>query len=202
VLTQSISVNASRFVAFWLLMLFAARAAAVDADKRITQYAHTAWRTRDGFFSGSPRAITQTTDGYIWIATQSELFQFDGVRLMKWTPSGGGPFPSSKINALLGSSDGSLWIATDSGLAQWKNQQLTVISGSQARISWIIERANGEVWFSRIPLSDQSGGVCRVFGQQAQCYGPRDGIPLKSAAVLSEDRSGYLWFGDQSKVVQ
>jgi signal transduction histidine kinase/ligand-binding sensor domain-containing protein len=202
VLTQSISVNASRFVVFWLLMLFAAHAAAVDADKRITQYAHMAWRTRDGFFSGSPRAITQTTDGYIWIATQSELFQFDGVRLMKWTPSGGGQFPSSKINALLGSSDGSLWIATDSGLAQWKNQQLTVISGSQARISWIIERANREVWFSRIPLSDQSGGVCRVSGQQAQCFGPHDGIPVKSAAVLSEDRSGYLWFGDQSKVVQ
>ena len=99
-LTQSISVNASRFVAFWLLMLFAAHAAAVDADERITQYAHMAWRTRDGFFSGSPRAITQTKDGYIWIATQSELFQFDGVRLMKWTPSGGVQFPSSRINTL------------------------------------------------------------------------------------------------------
>jgi signal transduction histidine kinase/ligand-binding sensor domain-containing protein len=183
-------------------MLFAVHTAAVDADKRITQYAHIAWRTRDGFFSGSPRAITQTTDGYIWIATQSELFQFDGVRLMKWTPSAGGQFPSSKINALLGSSDGSLWIGTDSGVAQWKNQQLTMISGSQARITSIIERASGEIWFSSIPLSDQTGGICRVSGQQAQCFGPRDGIPLKSAAVLSEDRSGSLWFGDQSKVVQ
>jgi signal transduction histidine kinase/ligand-binding sensor domain-containing protein len=196
-------VNASRFVAFGLLMLFAAHAAGVDADKRMTQYAHMAWRTRDGFFSGSPRAITQTTDGYIWIATQSELFQFDGVRLMKWTPSGGGQFPSSKINALLGSSDGSLWIGTDSGLAQWKNQQLTMISGSQGRIgSSIIEKANGEVWFSRMPFPDQTGGVCRVSSRQAQCFGPRDGIPVKSAFGVSEDRSGYLWFGDQSKVFQ
>lgn len=184
-------------------MLFAAHAAAVDADKRITQYAHMAWRTRDGFFSASPRAITQTKDGYIWIATQSELFQFDGVHLVKWTPSGSGQFPSSKINALLGSSDGSLWIGTDSGLAQWKNQQLTMISGSQGRIGFsIIERANGEVWFAHGPLSDQNGGVCRVSGQQAQCFGPRDGIPVTSAAVLGEDPSGNLWFGDERKAVQ
>src|SRR5215469_16188390 len=197
------SMNAARVLSFWFLIFFSACAFAIDPYKTITQYAHTAWRTQDGFFSGSPRAITQTKDGYIWIATQSELFQFDGVRLMKWTPSGGGHFPSSKINALLSSSDGSLWIGTDSGLAQWKNQQLTMISGSQGRIgSSIIERANGEVWFSRMPFPDQGGGVCRVSGQQAQCFGPRDGIPVKSAFGLGEDLSGYLWFGDQSKVVQ
>ncbi len=201
-ITKTMSMNAERVLSFWFLIFFPAYAFAVDPYKTITQYAHTAWRTQDGFFAGTPRAITQTADGYIWIATRNELFQFDGVRLVKWTPYRGGQFPSSKINSLLGSCDGSLWIATDSGLAQWKNQELTMISGSQARISWIIERANGEVWFSRIPLSDQSGGVCRVSGQQAQCFGPRAGIPVKSAAVLSEDRSGSLWFGDQSKVVQ
>src|SRR5215469_13310338 len=203
-ITERINVNRSRLCLFCALSLFVAQAvSAVDANERITQYSHSAWRIQEGFFSGSPRAITQTTDGYIWIATQSEMFQFDGVRLMKWTPSGGGQFPSSRINALLGSSDGSLWIGTDSGVAQWKNQHLTVISGSQSRITSIIERANGEVWFSNIPLSDQTGGVCRVSGQQAQCFGPRDGIPVKLGSdALGEDRSGYLWFGDPSKVVQ
>src|SRR5215472_14964964 len=197
------SMNAARVLSFWFLIFFSAHAFAVDPYKAITQYAHTAWRTQDGFFSSSPRAITQTKDGYIWIASQSELFRFDGVRLMKWAPSGGGQFPSSKINALLGSSDGSLWIGTDSGLAQWKNQQLTMISGSQGRVGFsIIERANGEVWFSHGPLSDQNGGVCRVSGQQAQCFGPRDGIPVTSTGVLGEDPSGNLWFGDESKAVQ
>src|SRR5215813_5777765 len=113
------------------------------------------------------------------------------------------PIPLIENQRTVGSSDGSLWIGTDSGVAQWKNQQLTMISGSQARITSIIERANGEIWFSSIPLSDQTGGVCRVSGQQAQCFGPRDGIPVKAGlGGLGEDRSGYLWFGDQSKVVQ
>jgi len=108
VLTKTMSMNGARLLSLWFLIFFSAYVFAVDPYKAITQYAHTAWRTQDGFFSGSPRAITQTKDGYIWIASQSELFRFDGVRLMKWAPSGGGQFPSSKINPLLDSSDGSL----------------------------------------------------------------------------------------------
>ena len=62
---------------------------AVDPNKRITQYAHTAWRLQDGLFSGAPHAITQTRDGYLWIGTQNELLRFDGVRLSKWDPPAG-----------------------------------------------------------------------------------------------------------------
>ena len=55
---------------------------ALDADRRISQYAHTAWRTQDGAFSGTPNAIMQTADGYIWIGTQAGLVRFDGVRFV------------------------------------------------------------------------------------------------------------------------
>lgn len=41
----------------------------LDQDRRISQYAHTAWRVRDGAFAGTPDAITRTTDGYVWIGT-------------------------------------------------------------------------------------------------------------------------------------
>ncbi len=109
-LTKTMSMNAERLLSFWFLIFFSAYAFAVDPHKTITQYAHTAWRTQDGFFTGTPRAITQTADGYIWIATRNDLFQFDGVRLVKWAPPAGSQLPSSRINSLLGSSDGSLWI--------------------------------------------------------------------------------------------
>jgi hypothetical protein len=92
-------------LSFWFVIFFSAHAFAVDPYKTITQYAHTAWRTQDGFFAGTPCAITQTADGYIWIATRNDLFQFDGVRLIKWAPPVGSQLPSSRINSLLGSSD-------------------------------------------------------------------------------------------------
>ena len=49
-----------------LLLLVPAPAIAVDPDRHISQYGHTAWRVFDGAI---PRAagITQTTDGYIWL---------------------------------------------------------------------------------------------------------------------------------------
>ncbi|HVO60669.1 MAG TPA: two-component regulator propeller domain-containing protein [Terriglobales bacterium] len=194
--------NAARVLSFWFLIFFSAHAFAVDPSKAITQYAHTAWRTQDGFFTGTPRAITQTADGYIWIVTPNDLFQFDGVRFIKWVPPTGIQLPSSRINSLLGSSDGSLWIGTDSGLAHFSHGQLSITTNSQARVTSIIERANGEIWFSRIQHFQQAGPVCRVSDDRAQCFGQPEGIPLSSAAVLAEDRSGNLWFGDQSTAVR
>src|ERR1700758_1569527 len=43
---------------------------ALDPTSHISQYGHSIWRVQDGYFGGTPTAITQTTDGYIWIRTQ------------------------------------------------------------------------------------------------------------------------------------
>jgi ligand-binding sensor domain-containing protein len=57
---------------FFLLFVLAATAWAVDPSKQMTQYAQTAWRMQDGFLNGEPSAIAQTTDGYLWIGTQTD----------------------------------------------------------------------------------------------------------------------------------
>jgi signal transduction histidine kinase/ligand-binding sensor domain-containing protein len=206
VLTNSITVNASRFLSFWLLLLLfaASPVSALDPSKPITQYAHTAWRLQDGFFGTAPRAITQTADGYIWIGTQNELFQFDGIRFVKWTPPAGSQFTPLRINVLLGSSDGSLWIGTDSGLARWKDRKLITEMGSTGRVTSIIQRRNGEIWFSRILYHDYdaTGPVCRVDGAQSQCFAQAEGIPVRDANSLVEDPAGNLWFGNPSTVVR
>src|SRR5712671_4054567 len=79
-----------------LVCLFAAISAwAVDPSRYITQYAHTAWRIQDGVINGMPNTISQTTDGYVWIGTESGLVRFDGVRFVPWTPPDGKHLPSS-----------------------------------------------------------------------------------------------------------
>ena len=115
-----------RFLPLCFLLLFAARSVwAVDPRNRISQYAHTAWRIQDGVFSGSPYAVTQTTDGYLWIGTQAGLVRFDGVRFVPWTSPDGKHLPSSNITSLLGARDGSLWIGMDGGLSHWDKGLLT-----------------------------------------------------------------------------
>src|SRR5215471_2924991 len=82
---------------------------ALDPHKRISQYAHSAWRIQDGVFNGTPNAITQTSDGYIWIGTLAGLIRFDGVRFVPWLPPPGKQPLSTRVFALYGASDRSLW---------------------------------------------------------------------------------------------
>jgi len=54
---------------------------ALDPSLDFSQYAHTAWKTREGFSKGNMLSIAQTPDGYLWISTElGTLLRFDGVR--------------------------------------------------------------------------------------------------------------------------
>ena len=79
--------NSSLSRGVFFLFVLSATAWAVDPNKQMTQYAHTAWRMQDGFLNGVPNAIAQTTDGYLWIGTQTGLMRFDGVRFVQWKPT-------------------------------------------------------------------------------------------------------------------
>jgi len=126
-------------------------ASALDPSRRISQYAHSAWRTQDGAFPGTPNAITQTADGYIWIGTSAGLVRFDGVRFAPWEPGKGKQLPSSVIYYLLGAKDGTLWIGTSAGLASWKNGELLNFTNAPGRIDFILEDHQGTIWAGRTP---------------------------------------------------
>src|SRR5271157_4578891 len=100
-----------------VMLACCACALALDPSLDISQYAHTAWKVRDGFAKGFLYSIAQTPDGYIWLGTEFGLLRFDGVRPVPWTPPGPARLPSSQVYRLLTARDGALWIGTDSGLA-------------------------------------------------------------------------------------
>jgi len=54
-------------------------ASAVDPSRAMSQYIHDHWGLEEGFPAGSVFAISQTTDGYLWIATEAGLVRFDGL---------------------------------------------------------------------------------------------------------------------------
>jgi ligand-binding sensor domain-containing protein len=132
-----------------LLLVLLPRALALDPDRRISQYAHTAWRVRDGAFAGAPSTITQTTDGYVWIGTLAGLLRFDGVRFVPFVPPAGQHLPNPAVMSLLGATDGSLWIGTASGLAQWKNGELFTFPETAGRVNSIYEDRDGTIWIAR-----------------------------------------------------
>lgn len=190
--------NISRSLPLCLLLLFVAAepVRALDPHKLITQYGHTAWRTRDGYVD-APAAITQTADGYIWIGTRNGLIRFDGVRFTPWIAPDGQALPSKSIGALLGARDGSLWIGTTGGLSQLKDGRLVDYAAQTGRagIAMIIEDEAGTVWFTRYRIADGKGPLCRMTDEGVQCYGKADGIPVTYGLGLAKDGAGAFWFG-------
>jgi PAS domain S-box-containing protein len=182
-----------------LLLVALPRALALDPDRRISQYAHTAWRVRDGAFAGAPSGITQTTDGYVWIGTHAGLLRFDGVRFVPFAPPAGQHLPNPAVISLLGATDGSLWIGTASGLAQWKNGELLTFPETAGRVNSIFEDRDGTIWIAR--SRTDAGGVCRVAVSVATCYTPKDGVP-PNANVLIKDNLGFFLIGHSTGVVR
>src|SRR6266536_6439230 len=74
---------------------------ALDPALDVSQYAHTAWKIREGFTKGFLNAIAQTPDGYLWLGTEFGLLRFDGVRNVPWQPPADQRLPTSQIFSLL-----------------------------------------------------------------------------------------------------
>ena len=52
---------------------------ALNPAVEVSQYAHTSWKSRDGF-PGSIHSIVQTPDGYLWLGMELGLLRYDGLR--------------------------------------------------------------------------------------------------------------------------
>jgi signal transduction histidine kinase/ligand-binding sensor domain-containing protein len=170
------------------VLLCARSAFAVDPSLDISQYAHTAWKVRDGFAKGAIFSIAQTTDGYLWLGTEFGLFRFDGVRAVAWQPPAGEQLPSDKIRRLLVAPDGTLWIATQKGLASVKDGKLTNYPEVAGQVPLpVLQSRDGTVWFG----ASQPGRLCAVEAGKVRCYG--DGSFGAFVTSLHEDHYGHLW---------
>jgi ligand-binding sensor domain-containing protein len=180
-------------VALGILLACCARVFALgDPSLDISQYAHTAWKVRDGFVGSEINSIAQTPDGYIWLATQFGLFRFDGVRNVPWQPPQDQHLPPGTIFSLLVDRGGTLWIGAK-GLASFKDGKLTHYPELDGHyIFKILEDHDGTIWASGV--TDPIGKLCAIRNGNIQCYGG-DGTLGLGALSLYEDSKGNLWAG-------
>ena len=168
-------------------------AIALNPSLDIGQYAHTAWKIRDGFPNGYVQALAQTPDGYLWLGTEFGLIRFDGLRHVSWQPPLGQRLPSNEIRGLLAGRDGSLWIGTRMGLARWGDGKLTVYAEFAGHdVYKILEGRDGTIWVGGIASS--KGSLCAIRSATVECHGT-DGSFGEAVVALYEDGARDLWFG-------
>ena len=184
-----------------LLALLAQCSGALAAEilGDLIQYPHTAWTADDGLH-GRVQSIAQTSDGYLWLATEIGLIRFDGVRFVPSGAGAGPPVPSGEIFSLLATRDGTLWIGTLNGLVGWHEGKVIEYPELAGKgIVSLLEDQTGTVW------AGGPGELCAIRQRTTQCspvegggdravlYGDRGNVVYS----LYEDKDRRLWAGTE-----
>lgn len=182
-----------------------------------------------GFFYGADRigttsvtAITQTSDGFLWVGTSRGLLRFDGYRFAR-APllSPGGPLPA-EVTTFCSDTLDRLWVGMDHGLAVYDRATasfayVTFPDELKPRVSRLSVRPDGAIL---VGTSGYSSFVVDVVTLEA--VATAEALPWEDVAFvdsepdvvppgLSEDlgdsrveasfsdRSGNLWLGLQRR---
>ena len=183
-----------------ILLACCSSAFALNPALDVSQYAHTAWRVREGFCKGRINSITQTPDGYLWLGTEFGVLRFDGVRAVPWQPPPDQPLPSNLILNLMGARDGTLWIGTDKGLVSWNGKKLTQYPEiAKQFVFHVLEDQDGVIWAGTLDVT--IGKLYSIHKGTVQRMG-EDGTFGNSIRDLYEDTRGILWVEGQNGLWQ
>ena len=80
------------------------------------QYHIDSWTTDDGLPQNTVQAITQTRDGYLWLATNDGLARFDGLKFKVFDSMSTPGFCCDRLTTLYEDRDGNLWIGSDDSI--------------------------------------------------------------------------------------
>ncbi|SEM36057.1 Two component regulator propeller [Luteibacter sp. UNCMF331Sha3.1] len=188
--TRSRGWNALLALAGWLA--FAVGAAAMDnRDRDLAQYYHTAWTVREGA-PGQVTALAQTSDGYLWLGTQTGLYRFDGVRFERYRPREGGDFLASSVASLYAPPSGGLWVGFRYGVASFIDKDRATHyageSGLPSGTVYALARTpDGTIWAATF------NGLAAFDHGRWKPMGEALGLPGNRARTLATDREGRLW---------
>jgi signal transduction histidine kinase/ligand-binding sensor domain-containing protein/DNA-binding response OmpR family regulator len=177
-----------------LTIAIAAPAWGLDPKVAITQYGHEVWTTANGLPHNSVRAIAQTPDGYLWVATSNGLARFDGVGFTVFTSANAPGLATDRLTALAAGGDGALWIGTSGeGVIRYRGGKFQQVAASELpdhNVRALYADRAGVVWIgTESGLSKYEGGkVSIVF---------RGGRELGVHCFL-EYPAGILWVGTNS----
>jgi ligand-binding sensor domain-containing protein len=175
---------------------------ALDPAQPLRQYGQQLWQTDNGLPQNTVHAIRQTSDGYLWLATDGGLVRFDGIDFTLFDRRTSPALRSNLIGALAETADATLWAATADGLVRRTQGSLQVLGAANGLpagpITGVVPAGWNKLWVLT-PEGVAFGSGDRftlVPGLDAPLTG-RDGAPIASGAA-----DGSLWLATAHNVVQ
>jgi signal transduction histidine kinase/ligand-binding sensor domain-containing protein len=177
----------------------AAKVYALNPEKALTQYSLTVWTQQQGLPQDTIRAITQTSDGFLWLGTDEGLARFDGYEFVAFGKDQGN-LPSNSVNVLAAGRDSSLWIGTPAGLTRYAGgrfQTFTQKDGLPAdAVSALFIDHAGTLWIVA------GGSLSRFDGSRFTNFLRGREIPLRVVRGVWEDQQHFLYVAGTSSVAR
>lgn len=156
------------------------------SEKSITPtlpYSVQIWNTENGLPQNSINSITQTKDGYLWLATFDGLVRFDGVSFTIYNSANTSLFNSNYIHKVFGDNSGRLWVVTSNEILLYNKSkfQLIDIKPYQREVSFS-QNKSGEVF---ICTEDQ--GLFRFQNNQLQFLDALDSLKTKAIEYVNDN---------------
>ncbi|TFW20628.1 sensor histidine kinase [Duganella callida] len=183
-----------RALATGLLLIHLLAGASAPAPL-LSDYTHTAW-TRLQNAPADVLKITQTTDGWLWVATATGLYRYDGVHFERVDSVYGHPLDSSNVIGLNADGKSGLWVGYRlGGIALFRPDGKHTFGEAEGfplgGVIHIEAPADGSVWVgTRDGLAWLAAGAKRF-----QLLGGAVGLPEKFVYQVLIARDGTQWVG-------
>jgi diguanylate cyclase (GGDEF)-like protein len=152
----------------------------------LSDYFTQSWNTHDGLPHNGINAISQTTDGYLWIATWEGLSRFNGREFKVFTRESKIGLPDSAIKSLTSTQEGKLLVAgARGGLSERSNMQWSPMPPTSTMVNHAIYDKNENLWLAL----EGKGLVYRNKTKQEETII----IDNISAHSVIEDTKGTIW---------
>ncbi len=159
-------------------------------------YSVRAWTSDNGLPVNSIRAVAQTPDGFIWLATEEGLVRFDGNSFFTFDPSNNPNFANKDVQSLYLFSDSSMVVGFYHGdILRYKKLQFGRIFDRE--LNWIksvlalSENPGKGLWFG----TDGIGLGHLAFDGKMTFFTDKNGLPNNYVQALLCDRDSSLWIG-------
>jgi diguanylate cyclase (GGDEF)-like protein len=160
---------------------------ALNPNKPLHEFVHVSWSVDKGLPQSTVRAIAQTSDGYLWLATHEGLIRFDGRQFLTFNEANAPALAGNGISALLAAKDGALWVGLrDGGVVKYLNGEFKPLVSKSGvptgSINSLREDSANRLW-----IGSNSGGlgVVNLTGnQEGSVFTVNEGLPHNTITAI------------------
>ncbi len=177
------------------IVCLAGNARALDPDRAARQYVRDHWGPEKGFLGGPIYAITQTTDGYLWIGAEAGLVRFDGFAFTLMRDPGPHPFVIDHVFGLSTDRDGSLWVQlSDPTLLRYRNGTFAAVTLNpqlgDGRVTAIARASTGALL-----IASRRDGAVSWTGSKFESIATAASLPRSPVVSIAGTTKDDVWLG-------